>query len=158
MYYSKQKSYGLKTVTIKASFYLFVAVALGVLCSSCATLFQGTTKSVLIRSTTPGAKIFVDGDYKGTGIVRLKLKRKRSHEVLVKKEGYITQSAFINRELQAGWLVWGIVVCQPCLVIDAISNSYYTFDKDRITFDLDKERKVIIQQQPLIINNNNKQE
>ena len=108
--------------------------------SSCASIFQGSKKDVTIRSMTQGAKIYIDGELKGEDALTLKLIRKTNHTVVVKKDGYETKNVDINKHVQAGWLVWGIVFNIPGLVVDAITGAWNGFDKDNITVSLDKSK------------------
>lgn len=104
--------------------------------SSCAVMFQGSKKEVSIKSMTPDASIYVDGDLKGTDAVSLKLARKNNHTVMVKKAGFDTQTVQIEKHTQAGWVIFDIFVNLLALPVDAITGAWNGFDKDKITVEL----------------------
>lgn len=144
--------------------YTIIILAMAVGLSSCAAIFQGTTKRVVVRSTTPETKIYIDGDYKGTDMADFKLRRRNSHTIVGKKKGYETQTIFINRRTQGGWIAFDILFNWLGLITDAILGSWYTFDKDNVTLSLEKKENPVIQMQqapantgvtPVIINNKN---
>jgi len=53
--------------------------------SSCAVMFQGSKKDVSIKSMTPDASIYINGELKGTDAVTVRLPRKSNHTVMIKK-------------------------------------------------------------------------
>lgn len=119
---------------------LLITISTATMFSSCATVFQGSKKDVTIRSMTSGADIYVNGEKKATDALTIKLKRKTNHTIVVKKEGYETKTVDINKHTQAGWIVWGILINIPGMIVDAITGAWNGFDKDNVTVDLEKSK------------------
>lgn len=73
---------------------------------SCATIIQSGKQKVGISATPPDATIIIDGvPFMGGQGARIPLKRKKNHTIIIKKEGYETQTIFINKDLQVGYIV-----------------------------------------------------
>lgn len=108
--------------------------------SSCATLFQGSRKDISIKSMTPGANIYVNGELKGTDGVSLKLLRRSNYTVLVKKDGFESKTVEIAKHTQVGWVIFDILLDIPGLIIDAVTGAWNNLDKDNITVELDKSK------------------
>ena len=70
--------------------------------TSCALIFNGTKQNVSVKSMTPYSKIYVDGDYVGTDAVSVALIRGENHIVIVKKEGYSSETVGIKSRVQVG--------------------------------------------------------
>lgn len=104
--------------------------------NSCATLFNGTKQSVYVRSMTSDSKIYIDGDLEGMDAVTKKLKRNKSHSIIVKKDGYKTGSINIYHDIQVGWLLYGILN-NFALIIDAITGSWYELDRTNIVLEIE---------------------
>ncbi len=104
--------------------------------SSCAVMFQGSKKEVVVKSMTPGASIYIDGDLKGSDMVKERLRRKHNHIVLVKKEGYNEQSIEINKRVQVGWVIFDSLVNWFAFLTDPTTGAWNTFDKDHIVVSL----------------------
>ncbi|GHT52206.1 hypothetical protein AGMMS49990_08170 [Endomicrobiia bacterium] len=120
---------------------LFLLLSLTLVTSSCATIFQGTTKSVAINSSTQGAKIYVDGNFVGSDSVSVKLKRNRDHAVVVKKDGFQTEHRNITSGFQGAWLVPDIICAPIAPIIDVATGAWYGLSPDNISVDLEPEQK-----------------
>jgi len=105
--------------------------------SSCALLFNGTKQSVSISSTTPGAKIYVNGNYEGDEFVKMKLKRKNNHTVMVKKEKCDTRTVNIETDVQVGWVVFAALFNWFAFLTDAPTGAWNSFDRTSISVELD---------------------
>ena len=81
-------------------------LALLVLCvflfQYCATIIRGTSQEIPVTSNPSGAKIVVDGEEKGYAPVIVKLKKKKSHIIQIKKEGYNTVEILTTRKTPIG--------------------------------------------------------
>ena len=60
----------------------------GLLLSSCGTIKHGTTQELSIQSNPPGAEVVVDGVDMGQTPLTVDLKRKHSHIVSLRMNGY----------------------------------------------------------------------
>lgn len=108
--------------------------------NSCALIFNGVNKSVSIKSMTPDAKIYVDGNFEGTDAVAVKLRREDNHTVIVKKEGYVKEVVQINTHVQVGWVIFDALFSWVGLLVDVSTSAWNKFDKTKITVDLDEEK------------------
>lgn len=99
-------------------------------------MFQGSKKSVSIRSFTPDASIYVDGELKGKDAVNVLLKRKQNHYVVVKKENCQSQTVEIKRKLQWTWIAFDAAFNWWAFATDAPTGAWYTFKKKDITVEL----------------------
>lgn len=100
--------------------------------SSCATIIQGSRKDVEVYCNTPGSSIFIDDYYMGKEEVVAGLKRNRNHYIEIKKEGCITKEVHISRKLQHWWIVADVLLNWYGAIVDGITGSWYTFDRDYI--------------------------
>ena len=128
-----------------------IILMVGLFASSCATIIQGNTKKVHLISHTPGTEIYVDNYLRGVDVVTLKLRRKKDHHILFKKQGYESISLILNSKFQIGWIilyaVWfGVNVYSglwPYTLlngwIDLSTGSMYTFDRNKIMVELEKK-------------------
>lgn len=110
------------------------------LTSSCATLFQGSVKNMAVKSMTPGADIYINGNLQGTDAVYVRLPRKTNHTVMVKKEGFDTKTIDIRKRTQVGWVLFDIFLNPFGIPVDAITGGWNTFDTDIITVELDQSK------------------
>ncbi len=58
-----------------------------VLNSACATMFNGSSASISIRSEDPKAKLYLDDTFIGTGGATVSVSKKGNHSVRASKEG-----------------------------------------------------------------------
>ncbi|GHT47756.1 hypothetical protein AGMMS49936_09150 [Endomicrobiia bacterium] len=138
---------------MKKSLVLLLSFAL--VTSSCASVYQGKTKSVAINSTTQDAEIYVDGNFVGSDSVNVKLKRDRDHAVVVKKMGFQTKHRNITSNLQEAWLITDIILgtfFTACYIpinftafiipiVEAATGAWYELSPDNISVDLEPEQK-----------------
>lgn len=103
---------------------------------SCAVMFNGPRKDVTVKSTTPNATIFIDGEEKGTDAVTERLSRKSNHTVVVKKAGCDTKTVEIKKQVQVGWIIFDALFNWFAFATDAPTGAWNTFEKDKITVDL----------------------
>lgn len=111
--------------------------------TSCAWLFQGSRQNIQIKSMTPGSKIYIDGNLEGEDAVSKKLKRDANHSVIIKKEGYKTQSVNIDSHVQTGWIIFDLVLlcCGNILTfIDPITGSWNVLDRNNIVLELEPNK------------------
>ena len=109
--------------------------------SSCATIFNGERQFMSVKSLTPGSKIYIDGNLEGEDAVSKKLKRDTNHSVIIKKEGYKTQSVNIDKHIQVGWVILDIfTLTWPSLIIDAITGSWNALDRNNIVLELEPNK------------------
>lgn len=112
---------------------LFLSI---MLLAGCGTIMQGTTQEIGISSTPSQAIVKVNGQQMGTTPAVLDLKRKRTHFIQIKLDGYQLFETTLTRKT-SGW-VWGNLVFGglPGLVIDAAAGGMYKLTPDQITADM----------------------
>ena len=93
----------------------------GLLLSSCGTIKHGTSQDLTIHSNPPGALVVVDGVDVGQTPLSVNLKRKNTHTVSVRMNGYERFQTSIARKL-SGWSVLGGPV--GWLIDDATGGMY----------------------------------
>ncbi len=88
-----------------------------VLAPGCASIVHGSGQEVSISSDPSGAYVFVDGQKMGRTPMSANLKRKRSHQLVVHKDGYKDEDRIIQRVLSGtvagnilagGFIGWGV--------------------------------------------------
>ena len=104
--------------------------------SSCAVMFQGSKKDVSIKSMTPDASIYINGELKGTDAVTVRLPRKSNHTVMIKKENCDSYTTQIEKHTQVGWVIFDALFNWFAFATDAPTGAWNTFDKDIITAEL----------------------
>ena len=77
---------------------LSILSTLIIICSSCASIFSGTTQNINFESSPSGATIFLDGDRVGTTPLTLKLKKKKYSSLRIELEGYNTITRQLDKE------------------------------------------------------------
>ncbi|MDR0800021.1 MAG: PEGA domain-containing protein [Endomicrobium sp.] len=103
-------------------------------------MFNGTKQNVSIKSMTEGSEIYVDGNYVGRDIISVALTRRDNHSVIIRKEGYKTESIGIRSSVQSGWVIFDIFVNQFALLIDLITGAWYGLDMSNIMVDLESKK------------------
>ncbi len=68
---------------------------LAISASGCATAINGTSQKIKVSSEPQGALVTVDGNKSYTTPVKLRLERRRDHELVFAKEGYENQKVAV---------------------------------------------------------------
>ncbi|OGF97685.1 MAG: hypothetical protein A2Z86_09555 [Candidatus Glassbacteria bacterium GWA2_58_10] len=72
--------------------------------SGCALMMKGgKSQSLSIKSTPPGAQVYLDGNLSGDTPCALKSALKKDHVLEFRKEGYEKQIVLVANKLGAGW-------------------------------------------------------
>lgn len=103
---------------------------------SCAVMFQGSKKEVTVKSMTPGATIWINGNKAGEDAVTQKLARKTDHMILVKKEGCETKQIDVKKKTQVGWIVFDALFNWLAFATDAPTGAWNTFHQSDFTVEL----------------------
>ena len=107
---------------------------------SCATIFKGTHNNVDFASDPAGAKVYVNGFYRGDTPIRLKLESKRTYNIEFRKEGYATKPFTITNHVGAGWVVLDVICGLIPVIVDAATGAWYSLDQDSINALLEKQQ------------------
>jgi len=102
------------------------------LISGCATVVKGTTQTIPVNSDPTGAQVVVNNNVLGTTPTEIKLKRKKDHQVVVRKEGYNSVTMPILKSV--GGAVWGNVLAGGLIGwgVDATSGAQYNLSPETI--------------------------
>lgn len=100
--------------------------------SGCATVVKGTTQSIPVNSDPTGAEVVVNNNVLGTTPTEIKLKRKRDHQVVIRKEGYTSVTMPVLKSV--GGAVWGNVLAGGLIGwgVDATSGAQYNLSPETI--------------------------
>lgn len=108
--------------------------------SGCATMVNGTSQKIIATSMPSGATILVDGKKEFTTPTKLRLERRRDHELVFSKEGYKNETVKImhviseavgGNTLLFGPVGWGI---------DALNGCQYKLVPDKVHIDMRAEK------------------
>ncbi len=116
---------------------IIICICATTMLQSCALVFQGTKKNVYVKSTTPDAKIYVDGELKGTDAVNINLRRGDDHIIMIKKEGCQTSTTMITSHVQPGWVIFDAFFNWLAFLTDPTTGAWNTFDKSKVVVELD---------------------
>jgi len=109
-----------------------------ILLSSCATVFKGTGDLVNFTSSPGGAKVYINGFYKGTTPLRLKLETNKTYNIEFKKGGK-TKTYTITNTIGAGWIILDIFGGLIPVIIDAATGAWYSLDQNSIHAAFEEE-------------------
>jgi hypothetical protein len=104
--------------------------------AACATIMQGTTQTVGVSSSPPGARVTVDAVQMGVTPLMTKLARKDNHVVRLELDGYEPFAMTLTRGL-SGWVAGNIIFGGLIgLAIDAASGGMYKLTPDQLSATL----------------------
>ena len=111
---------------------IVLLILVSIFLNGCATIMTGTSQPVSINSNVEGAKVYVDGFFKGETPVSFDLSTKAHHTIKIEAEGYSPYVETIRKKA-SGW-VWGNVFIGGLigLGVDMISGGLYVLEKDSI--------------------------
>ncbi|MFT4559737.1 MAG: PEGA domain-containing protein [Planctomycetales bacterium] len=117
----------------------FLSVALcAMTLPGCATIVNGTSQTVEIRSAPHGANVLVDGRNVGTTPMKTDLKRGQPHVVQVEKPGYLTESVMTTTKLNSatGWNALFGVAGGVAMIVDYSNGSSTDVAPNAVNVDL----------------------
>ena len=120
---------------------LLLTIVVLVSVTGCATLFKQKSRTVSFDSDPQGATVYINGNRMGKTPMPLNLSNKKSVTVTFKKEGYEDKTYIINTKTGTGWVVLDILGGFIPVVIDAVTENWYSLDTDAVKVMLDVERK-----------------
>ena len=106
------------------AFKVLLAVLVLIVNSACATMFNGSSTSVSIRSEDPKAKLYLNDTYIGQGGATVSVSKKGNHSIRATKEGCgdgttAVQKKFDPTSLLGLLIDFGIV---SMLIVDAAAT------------------------------------
>jgi hypothetical protein len=105
---------------------------------SCATILHGSRQEVGFESQPTNATVIIDGQKQGATPLTVKLKRKHTHTIKFKLNGYEPYGTTLTRKVSgwvAGNLIFGAI---PGLVVDLITGGMYILSPDQVKANLKK--------------------
>lgn len=110
------------------------------LLQSCATVLQGSRQRVTITAEPEYAQIYVDEKFIWNGRVSTKLKRSKSHSIMIKHEGYETRHIQLTPQIQPGWIITDIIFGFFPMLVDALTGAYNKLDNPTHHIQLEKKK------------------
>lgn len=119
---------------------IFFVLSLGIVLTGCATMFNGASQQVSVRSNIDGAKLYVNEQYIGKGNGVTVLKKKKNYTITVRKKGCDTVSvpvikSFDTTTLLGLFIDWGIFTI---LMVDGLATGAWQ-DFDQTSFVIDPQ-------------------
>ena len=109
--------------------------------TGCATLFKAKTRTINFDSDPQGAEVYINGNRMGKTPMPLNLSNKQALTVTFKKEGHEDKTYIINTKVGAGWVILDILGGFIPVIIDAVTENWYSLDTDAVKVMLDVKRK-----------------
>ena len=106
----------------------------------CATVFGSTSQLVTVETDPEGAQV-VDYPSGETFVspVKLSLSKRKTHRIVISKEGYQTVEFGMRREVQPLWWVLGSFTLGLSIAIDALTGALVDITPDYIYVPLERE-------------------
>ncbi len=106
--------------------------------AGCATIMHGSSQTVGISSSPSGARVTINGEYRGETPLRVELARKQDYIIKVEKEGFEPASSTITSKVSGmtfGNIIFGGLIG---LAVDAGSGGLYKLSQDDVQITLTK--------------------
>lgn len=126
----------------KAGYRTSICLVLVIGVMGCATIMRGRTQSVRFNSSPAGARVFINGEDRGSTPATLELKRNKDYRVVVKKEGYKDVTVNIDKEFTIGWPIIGNVFSWGLLgvIVDVADGAAYKLTPEETMAALEVEK------------------
>jgi len=121
----------------KSRISMCIAVLLISLClSSCATIISGTTQTIVVNSSVPGATVSINGQRIGTAPMTASIKRGNNTIMVVEKDGYHSQSYVLPTSMNMIFLVNILTGGTFGTTTDLASGAIYEYTPNTYYVDL----------------------
>ena len=117
---------------------IYVSLSISLLLTSCASIFNGSTQQLSIRSNVNDAKLYVNEEYVGKNSSVTTLQKKKKYEITAKKEGCTDVTVPVTKSFDPTTLLgilidYGVI---SILVIDgAATGAWQKFDRTSYVID-----------------------
>lgn len=112
--------------------FLFTALVVSIILTSCATIISGTTQKVSLSSNPSLANVYIDEIKVGKTPYVAKLERKTEHTVKIELAGYKPYETTLTRKFNA-WYIGNIFIGGLIgLVVDAATGSIYNLSPNQV--------------------------
>ncbi len=111
-------------------------ITLVLFASSCATLFAGNTKEIMVTSNPPGAYVTLNGQAAGVTPTRVTVDNHEKMVVGVQMQGYQPAGCYMNTSISFVWVVLDVIWALVPLLVDAVTGNWYELEGDVCTIHL----------------------
>jgi hypothetical protein len=135
---------GAFVVNLRSLAILPICIAVcSLILTSCATVFKGSTDTVVLNSRPPGAIVKINGTQRGTTPLTLELESNKPHNVLFIKDGFEEEYASITHSVAAGYVILDIIFILGFvpLIVDAATGNWNTLDQRELNIVLTPAKK-----------------
>lgn len=120
--------------------YLMLTLAAAILSSGCATMINGSTQTVEIKSNQETAKIFINDEFVGTHQTAQLLKKNQDYTFKAEKEGCTTATLKAEKEFDKTTLL-GLLIDAGIISIGAIdyatTGAFQKFSSEEFNLQVD---------------------
>ena len=103
-----------------------LVLLLVLLLAGCGTLFIPSTKEITISSEPVEARVSIDGVEHGLTPISVVLDNKKSHTIVVSKEGYETVSCVLNTKIRGYIIILDVLGGLVPVAVDAVTGGWKT--------------------------------
>ncbi|MFP4527213.1 MAG: PEGA domain-containing protein [Candidatus Kapaibacterium sp.] len=114
---------------VKFSPIAAILICCALMLNACGLIFSGTHDEVQMHSSPEQADIYIDGQYRGSTPMKLKLRSDQDYLVEFRKEGYETRTVNLTCSVGAGYVILDILLGVVPIIIDAATGGWYTLDQ-----------------------------
>lgn len=112
------------------------------LLTGCATLFKSNNSSALAINSSPAhAKVFVNGTYRGTTPVNLKMSPDRAYDIRLERDGYDPLVYHVGKKVGTKWIILDILGGGIPILVDAITGNWYELEESDISLSLNEKQE-----------------
>ena len=117
--------------------FLFVLIILSML-QGCASIISGTEQTIQVSSTPEGATVYVDGMPMGRTPTAVRLKKNKHSNIMVKMEGYSSQSLPMGKSFDGVAL---LNIFWDSSTTDAVTGAIFQYSPTAYHFDLRRKKR-----------------
>jgi uncharacterized protein YceK len=117
----------------------YIALVAIITLSGCASMLNGTSQQVSVRSNVPDAKIYANEEYIGTGNGVTTFKKKNDYILTARKDGCNDTSVVPTKSFDATTLLGVLIdfgLISVLLVDGAATGAWNQFDKTNYMIDM----------------------
>lgn len=123
---------------MKSSSAIAVAICAALACSSCATLFQGTSEEIMVASDPAGAQVSTSDGRGGTTPFSMRVNREEDVQIHVTKAGYASTDINDSSHVEWGYLVSDLFFTGLIgLAVDGIDGAMFYHNQEMVAAHLD---------------------
>ncbi|MEI6808040.1 MAG: PEGA domain-containing protein [bacterium] len=109
----------------------------------CCSIVSGTSQKVAVNSNPSGARVRINGVFKGTTPLTVNLTRGETHTVVLELEGYQAYQIVLTSGIN-GW-VWGNIPLGVLgVIVDAVDGAIYTVKPDSVLASLLRDNSAVV--------------